>query len=439
MVCNKKSMAKKKIIISLSVLLIVLMLVFYSFKDDSDKLVSKNTKGYFGSDSAPIDLIILIPTEARYYSKEIKRFQEVLTTYLKEYIENNTIYIRTVPEPELEEERLRYFEVLKKSPKLNIIISPYEGSGTFAIREMLKQLALPYLFFSKDKTSVCEGSEVASNLWNLGVPFPYYLEPYLTSLNERYQKLASDMRYFFYVNDNEKILNTSKIYKSVVEDLGFIYSGAISVDERFEDLYSTIRLIFGKTPDILLTITSSSGRINFFPQSYKLGIPLEMAVALDYGVEEEELRSLGKNVDGVLLPVIYVNDFNSKKNEEFKNKLGIYQSADEGMNTQLSELLPTSSSYKAFLISEILNITLSKMKPIDDTSKINSSSTIKFINLLHELDKFRIDGPSGHIMINSETRGLIQPLHLAEFKDGFLKHIKYIGDISISSKELCRD
>jgi hypothetical protein len=53
------------------------------------------------------------------------------------------------------------------------------------------------------------------------------------------------------------------------------------------------------------------------------------------------------------------------------------------------------------------------------------------------LDNVQYSGLSGLVSVDARTRGLIQPLHIGEYKDGSLKHVQYLGDVSLAPGELC--
>jgi hypothetical protein len=422
----KTNLSKRSIIAIVVVALVGTALLAYSSCNRPDEKVAyQNKAGHFGLESAPFHLIVLIPSEAKYFSKEIKRFQDVLQVILKPYLASNQVYIRTVPEPESVEQRNHYFEVLKGSDHQSILISPFEGVYSRYIRQLSAEVKIPHLFFSQEESSTCGEDGMSRYLWNLGVTTSMYVEPYLASLNQRFAKVASDVRFFFYVNEDEQAATRARLFKKLIEELGFEFAGAVSVDERYDDLYTTIRAIFGKVPDVTIGFMTARGRYNFFPQSSKLGLNLEMGISLEFGIEEEELRSFGKDAEGVIIPVTYVSDYISDQNDIFKQQL----------NAITGETSPTMASYKGFLVGKILDMVFSRKTPEELSASEDSNQ--HFISVLESLDKSKIMGPSGTVMINMPSHGLIQPMHIADFKEGVLHHSQYLGDITQSTRGLC--
>ncbi len=423
----KKINLSKQVLVSVVGLFVFVVGVFlYSSCGESEKSTgARNTTGYYGNEHAPVHLIVLIPSEARYFSQEVKRVQDVLQMVLESYLKNDLIYIRTVPEPESDDQRVRYFKVLSESEHLSILISPFEGAQSKYMRQLSAELKIPYLFFSRDESSVCTEEVISPVLWNLGVTTSMYVEPYLAHLNQRFVKLASDLRFFFYVNENQVSSLSAQVFKKLIEELGFVFTGAVAVDERYDDLYTTIREIFGKTPDVLIGFTTPGGRHNFFPQSFKLGLNLEMGIALEYGIEEEELRLFGKNAEGTIVPVTYVADYVSSQNNVFKEQL----------ESIAGEKTPTMASYKGFLLAKVLDMSFSKMK--FEKEGRGEEAAEHFLSALESLDNSKILTPSGVVLLNAPVHGLIQPMHIAEFKDGFLRHSQYLGDVAQSRSELC--
>jgi hypothetical protein len=418
----------KKGIIAGAVLAIFLIGIFsYSSCTGRDEeSVDQGKTGHFGSERAPLHIIVLIPEEARYFSREIKRFQDVLQIVLAPYLANNQVYIRTVPEPATSEEKKRYFEVLKGGEHQSVLVSPFEGVTSASVRHDSAEAGIPYLFFSQEEDSICGEEGISPYLWNLGVTTSMYVEPYLASLNQKFAKVASDVKFFFYVNEDQQAADRARLFKRLIEELGFEFAGAVSVDERFEDLYTTIRAIFGKVPDVLIGFMTPRGRHNFFPQSSKLGLNLEMGISLEYGIEEEELRTFGKGAEGVILPVTYVSDYVSDQNELFKTQL----------ESITGEASPTMASYKGFLVGKILDMVFGRENP--EQLSLKKDRNKQFLSVLESLDQSKIMGPSGMVMINAPSHGLIQPMHMADFKDGTLQHTHYLGDITQSVRSLCR-
>lgn len=420
---------KTYLIITLALLLLGIF-VYFSFIGTDEGSIARNESGSYGSEEAPLQLVVLIPSEAKHYTKEIKRVQDVLQIVLASWIDKKLLYIRTVPEPESESQRQHYFKVLAESDYKTVLLSPFEGPSSRKVRQESADKKFPHVFFSQDDMSVCQNGELSPFLWNLGITTSMYIEPYLTTLNQRYMKTASEVKYFFYVNEDERTVEQSRLYKKLIEELGSEFAGAVSVDDRYDDLYTTIRAIFGKVPDVLISFMTPRGRAAFFPQAAKLGLVLEMGMALDFGVEEEELISFGRDAEGIIVPVTYVSDYVSHQNDIFKEQLS--RIADEQK--------PTMASYKGFIAAKLLDMIFSRSEILTsakEKSVTHQEHAQNFSAAFEALDNSKILGPSGTILVHAAVHGLIQPLHIADFKGDHLKHFRYIGDVTKSSRNIC--
>lgn len=439
----------------------ILLLSFFLYQDsDPSQTTNSNNVGRFGNGSAAIHLIVSIPPEAKYYNEEVRRFQNALSLELSDQIQSGLIFIRTIPEPQTEVDRNRFIEVLRgrdssMSDKKFILLSPFEGEGTSLLRSMAHIYKIPFLFHSLSDTSICGDEGISPYLWNIGITPNMYVETYLTYLSQKYGKLASELNFFLYLNLQKETQNRAEYYDHLIKGLGFEVKGGLSVDDRQVDLYTTLRRIFEKKPDLFLGFMTPKGRAAFFPQASKLGISLEMGFALDYGTEEEELRMFSEDVGGLVLPVSYVADIENQENIKFKNDLEkafpvdpvVSEEKDDKIKS--SEIDITMASYRGFVLARILDRLIetsnagtkdysSKGQEVDQIlNEDNRPYVASFIGALKELDGTQFDSPAGPFMLYSDVQGLIQALHVAEFKDGTLKHLQYLGDITLPPVGLC--
>jgi len=451
---------KPQILIPIIVVPFLLLFLFIYLSSDSNKTPDSNKVGHFGNESAQIHLIVSIPPEAKYYNEEVRRFQNALSLGLSEKVKEGLLFIRTIPEPQSEVDRNRFIEVLRgrdsnMSNKKFILLAPFEGEGTSLLRSMAHIHRIPFIFHSLSDTSICVDEAISPYLWNIGITPNMYAEPYLTYLNQKYGKLASDLNFFLYLNLQKETQSRAKYFDQLIKGLGFEVKGGLSVDDRQVDLYTTIRRTFEKKPDLFLGFMTPMGRASFFPQASKLGISLEMGFALDYGTEEEELRKFSDDVSGLVLPVSYVSDIENQDNVIFKNNLEknfpvmSFDSVKNEAKPKNNINDVTMASYRGFVLARILELLIrssdagnknfsSEDKEIDKILvEDNRHYVASFISALKDLDGSQLNTPSGPVMIYSDVQGLIQPLHVAEFKDGTLRHLQYLGDITLSPEGLC--
>jgi ABC-type branched-subunit amino acid transport system substrate-binding protein len=424
---KKITFSRRSLLVTVSaVIFLVLAISYESCSSNDPESFEENRKGHYGKESAPLHVLLLVPSEARFYTNEIKRVQDVLRIILSAYLDRGEVYLRTVPEPESEEQRIRYFKVLGESVAETILIAPFEGAHTRYVRNLSIQNKIPFIFFSQENDSICDNGSISPYLWNFGITPSMYVESYLSFLNQRFGKVASELGFFFYVTENSLASSRAVIFKELIDELGFGFSGAVTVDDRQADLYTTIRAIFGKKPDILVGFMSPQGRQYFFPQAFKLGINLEMGLALEYGIEEEELREFADSYQEVIIPASYVADIDSDQNKIFKDQLSRLVKEDN----------PTMASYKGFILGKILDMMIPRVMKAKAEQE-SKSETNKWVKALESLDQSKIEGPSGMILLHTKVHGLIQPLHVAQFKDGLLHHQYVLGGVTLPVEGLC--
>ncbi|HMO17647.1 MAG TPA: ABC transporter substrate-binding protein [Oligoflexia bacterium] len=403
-------------------------------KSDDDKQSKKVTSGNL---NAPVHLIVVIPElEAVNFKKDIKRFQDSLQLGLKDYIGQGKVYIQTLMAPFPDQENVsHFFNTILSRSNGNILIAPFDGRHMGYLRQESHERGIPFLYFAHNENSRCINASISPFLWDLGVGPESYNELFLSYLGQRFGKLASDPGFYLYQNANAPEQERSRLLSELIEDLGFRQIGGVIVDEKLSDLYTTLRSVFQKKPDIFIASTTPPGRARFLPQAAKLGFNLEMGLAFEYGTEEEELRSNENAAEGFIVPVTYVHDIPGEKNKKFIIDLVSYDSS------YTSENPPTMANYRGYLIATLISLTLENKILSNFSEKISEQGKFSenFISSLRDLDSKIIEGPSGQFQVFEKIQGLIQPFHISEYKSGLLNHQKYLGDLSLPSSFKCQN
>ena len=278
-------------------------------------------------------------------------------------------------------------------------------------KSLINEKKIPTILFSADSNIVCSNGKKSNFIWNFGIASTSYTETFLSFINQKFSKLAQDLKIFLYVNDKPWLDQQADQLVTEIDALGLKVAGRMVVDERTEDIYSTVRQIYDYDPKVILGVVSRKGLRTFLPVAAKIGFTYEMGVAFTVGVFEEDLIDLGDVSRGVIIPTPYVSELKlsrDKKKIESENDL-------------------TASGYQGDLVAGILEKLLFRQS-------LGSSDMAK---KLEELDGVQYLGLSGLVTVDSKTHGLIQPLHVAEFRDGSLKHVQYLGDVSLAPDEIC--
>lgn len=279
------------------------------------------------------------------------------------------------------------------------------------IRKSLHDKSLTTILYSSREGSTCVSGNQSPYLWNFGITTGMYAEGYLSYAYQRFGVLAKDLSFILYSNTEQNSHYEATYFKETAQGLGFKVLASVSVDEREADLYKVLREIVNFSPQVLLSTSSYKGTEPFIRQSYKLGFGFEMAILLSESVPEEILSDLGPVTNKIIKPSVYLDSYESEQMTSFKEKI---------------KLPITASYYKGYVLAETIARILSQFK--NDTQPINFSRS------LMALDGISINGPSGGVMIHSKARGLIQPLHLGEYKDGKFSYMQYLGDMSPSEQ-----
>ncbi len=407
-------MAKKRSKWIVLVVLLVIILVGGFLFLGGEKLSRKAPPlkvikpGTMLGDSSAVNQILLLTEGSTEVDSQINvQFLAGLKEQLDLAIDNSSINISFLSLADLN--TLLSKKDLETKGKLLIV-----PQGDLLTSEKLQEIharSLATITFMSEPNRTCVGNTQSPYLWNFGITSSMYAESYFSYANQRYGQLAKELTFLIYSNMDHLSQYESKYLANVIEGLGLGVLANVSVDDREKDLYSILRKIISLSPKILFATTSREGIVPFVKQTHKLGLGFEMALFLSENMPEEAISSLGSDLDSFIKPSVYINTFSSDKMNLFKSKL---QSAEDY----------TASTYRGDLTGEIINILLAP------TAK--KTEAINFSRALLSADGKRIDAPSGAIMIHSKARGLIQPLHLGEFKDGKYLYLQYLGDMSPS-------
>lgn len=270
--------------------------------------------------------------------------------------------------------------------------------------------SLPTILFSSEDSKTCISGNQSPYLWDFGISPSMYAESYLSYANQRYGQLAKELTFVVYSNMDSISENESAYFNKVIEGLGFGVLASVKVDSREDDLYKVLRGINNLSPKILLASTSNSGAVPYIQQSHKLGLSFEMALFLSERIPEEAIMQLGSSLDVFVKPSVYIDSY---ENEAMK----VFRNAKEQI---------TTSGYRGYLVAEVIDRIVTQFK--------GNKDSINFSRALLGLDGNRIDAPSGSVMIHSKARGLIQPLHVGEYKEGKINYLQYLGDMSPSEQ-----
>jgi hypothetical protein len=293
--------------------------------------------------------------------------------------------------------------------KGNLLIVPVGELLSEDLRISLHNKSFPTFFYSAESFLTCVTGNQSPYLWNLGITTSMYAEGYLSYAYQRYGVLAKDLSFIIYSNTTDLSSHEATYMKETAQGLGFKVLASVSVDDREADLYKVLREIISFSPQVLLSSASEEGLSPFLQQSYKLGFGFEMAMMLTESASEEVLSTLGPISNKFIKPSTYIDSYDSDEMKMFKSEVG---------------RPVTSSYYKGYLMNEIIQRILFQFKKEDQF--------INFSRSMMALDGNAISGPSGAVMIHSKARGLIQPLHLGEYKDGVFTYLQYLGDMSPS-------
>ncbi len=402
-------MKKKSLLILL--VCISLVVVYYgihffttgSNRTADDGIFTKDT--VFGSNNVKLRLKAIGLAN----SKISKNFTTALTEKTKLLLENQSLQLdiefiglpesRNVPE---------IIAQIKESNLPTIIVFSPEVILTKDSHKHLIESQIPTFLFSSDAYAVCDGEILSHNIWNFGLPLKSFAETYLSFVNQKYGQLAKDLDIFIYVNDDKKLLEHSAEFEKVIKGLGLKVDGKLIVDERQDDLYTTVRQVFDYDPRIIVGIMGRRGLQKFLSISSRLSLTFDMGVSVIEGAFEEDLVDSGENSRAIIVPSAYVY----------------------GASELSGDYKITTSMYQGLLVGGFLEKFFFRGLG-DDVTFENINEKIE------TLDGVRYEGLSGLATFDSKTHGLIQPIHVGEFKEGRLNHVQYLGDVSLAANEMC--
>lgn len=400
---------RKVIAVIVAVIILLGLLYFFLGAGPSKKNASKHKTIKAGTvigKSNSINTIYLLSTVGSEVDSIIHvNFLNGLKDKIENAIEGNSINISIISPDDLG--KLLSKENVDFKGALLIIPEGDEVSKETLIS--IDGKSLTTIMYSSVDKKTCIGGNQSPYLWNFGITPTMYAESYLSYANQRYGKLAKELTFIIYSNQDPISEAEATYIENVMDGLGFEVQASVKVDSREDDLYPVLRDIFKFSPRILLTNANKRGIVPFIKQSHKLGFGFEMAMFLTEGIPEESIANLDRELDTFIKPSVFINSFESDSMKAFQKE-------------RESEGVLTPSFYRGYLVSEVIDRLLLQFK--------NNQEPINFSRALLGLDGNRIDAPSGPVMFHSKARGLIQPLHLGQYKDGHLNYLQYLGDMS---------
>ncbi len=377
-----------------------------SSKQSANKFKSIQAGTLIGDSSAVNKIYFLSVNSSEVESKIEVNFLNGIKERIEKFIGDKTLNISVITPADLD----KILSQKNIDLKGKLLIVP-DGNAIDKVKlNALHGIGLTSILFSSEGKKTCVDGNQSPYLWDFGISPSMYSESYFSYANQRYGQLAKELTFLIYSNMDSVSEAESAHFGSVIDGLGFGVLATVKVDSREDDLYKVLRGINNLSPKILLATTSYQGTVPYIQQTHKLGLGFEMALFLSERIPEEVLMQYSSSLDSFIKPSVYLDSYESEMMKVFRNP-------KDPM---------TAAGYRGYLVAEILDRIIFKFK--------NEKEPLNFSRALLEMDGNRIDAPSGAIMIHSKARGLIQPLHVGEYKDGKMKYLQYLGDMSPSEQ-----
>lgn len=386
----------KKYLLVTVFIVIMLTAIFFVFKESMDSQGSFSNKNFsIGKKTARINIYLVGLKNSEIsslFSKEYLRLNDDLIKSNK--ISANSFFLQAGSN-----DFVNLLESIQDKENSIIVFSP----DVFLIdssKEKLFESKITSIMFSADKSAICISNKLDPYVWNFGLPIEAYLENYLSYLNQIYSKLGKELKFMLVHNQNDSINKHVEYTKLLIDELGFKYIGKLSVDDRIEDTYTSLRRIFDYNPDIILFLSTRRGCANFLPSISKLNLTYDMAVSFIEGCQDYDFIKSLSHSRGIIYPAQYISNGDKP--------------------------LSSNTEYSAELVSSFISKLLDK-----DLDKMPINQALK------NLDGTQVKTSSGLVMLDYATRSLIQPVHVGKVEEKGLSHLVYLGDVSLPAREIC--